>query len=139
MLQTTLKLSADHQKFLRQHIDSDGQNEVCGLIGGVWQPYDRLALAQAVIPIPNAAADPRVRYAMLPAAQSRAMLTFEQQGWETIGIYHSHPQGIALPSPTDIAEALYPDAVYVIGVPQGELRAWRIQRGRVWEVLLCIE
>lgn len=50
-------------------------------------------------------------------------------GEELVGIYHSHPVSQPYPSPTDRAEAHYPDALYVLvslrsGTP--ELRAYRI-------------
>ena len=31
-----------------------------------------------------------------------------------LGVYHSHPAGVAEPSPTDIDEAMYPEWAYVI-------------------------
>ena len=49
-----------------------------------------------------------------------------------IGVYHSHPAGKALPSPTDLAESMYPDWTYIIvglkGRPQ--IRAFRLRNGR---------
>lgn len=113
------------------HIAASPELEVCGLVGGQWQPYPRRAWGRAVFAVPNVADKPRVRYQMAAAEQVRVMLDFERQGWQTVAIYHSHPQGDARPSPDDVAAALYPDALYLIGVPGGELRAWRIVGGRV--------
>ena len=64
------------------------------------------------------------------------MLDFEKRGWEVVGIYHSHPSGSARPSPTDLAEATFSDAAYLIGVPGGDLRGWRINGGDVQPVQL---
>jgi proteasome lid subunit RPN8/RPN11 len=34
--------------------------------------------------------------------------------FEPLGIFHSHPAGPPVPSPTDIAEAAYPESIYVV-------------------------
>jgi proteasome lid subunit RPN8/RPN11 len=51
---------------------------------------------------------------MHPEEQLNAFLHFEAQGWELVGIYHSHPQGPDSPSAADLAEAYYPESVYLI-------------------------
>ncbi|NJL94189.1 MAG: M67 family metallopeptidase [Anaerolineae bacterium] len=124
-----LEIPVVHQNLIRTHVDTHPATEVCGLIGGLWQPYPRLARAFQVVPIANIDPHPAVRYTMDPQAQIEAILAFDQRGWDVVGIYHSHPHGTPIPSATDLAEANYPDAVYVIGVPHGALRAWRIIRG----------
>jgi proteasome lid subunit RPN8/RPN11 len=91
-----------------------------------------------VQPVDNIDEQPHIRFTMDPQRQLQIILDFEQQKWEVVGIYHSHPQGYARPSATDIAELTYPDAVYLIGVPQGELTAWRIIKGTVQPVLIEI-
>jgi proteasome lid subunit RPN8/RPN11 len=51
-----------------------------------------------------------------------------------IGVYHSHPLGDPVPSPTDIAEAMYPDWIYVIvGLKGGRARvgAFSLRAARV--------
>ncbi|MFL5894702.1 MAG: Mov34/MPN/PAD-1 family protein [Thermoleophilaceae bacterium] len=52
-----------------------------------------------------------------------------------VAIYHSHPRSAAEPSQTDINLAHYPHWTYVIVSLAGdpELRAWRIEDGRVEE------
>ena len=44
----------------------------------------------------------------------RNMLAMEAEGLELIAIYHSHPDGPARPSATDVANAYYPDTVQLI-------------------------
>jgi proteasome lid subunit RPN8/RPN11 len=54
-----------------------------------------------------------------------------------IGVYHSHPAGDPVPSPSDIAEAMYPDWIYVIvGLRSGRarVRGFRIRAKRVREL-----
>ncbi len=77
----------------------------------------------------NAAPAPSVRYRIDPREQLGAFHSMDAAGEELFGIYHSHPASVAFPSPTDRAEAYYPDTVYVLislrsGAP--ELRAYRI-------------
>jgi proteasome lid subunit RPN8/RPN11 len=138
MSETHLTLQESQLKGIKSHIASQPVQEVCGLVGGVWQPFDRLAVARAVIPIKNVDDNPALRYTMSPPEQVTAIMEFEKCGWEVVAIYHSHPGGPARPSPTDIAEASFPDAVYLIGVPGGDLRGWRIKRGEVWAVKIDI-
>jgi proteasome lid subunit RPN8/RPN11 len=133
---TRFLLQSIQLESIKRHIDAHPTVEVCGLIGGVWQPYDTLAIAHAVTPIENIDAQPHVRFTMNPKQQLHTLLQYEDQGWEMVGIYHSHPQGSAKPSPSDIAESHYPDAVYLIGVPQGEFTAWRIVKGVAYAVVL---
>ena len=72
---------------------------------------------------------PTTRYVIDPREQLRAFRSIDAAGEELVGIYHSHPVSQPYPSPTDRAEAHYPDALYVVvslrsGTP--ELRAFRI-------------
>jgi proteasome lid subunit RPN8/RPN11 len=57
-----------------------------------------------------------------------------------VAIYHSHPRSPAEPSQTDINLAYYPHWHYVIVSLAGEpeLRAWRINDGRVEEEPLTV-
>ena len=58
-----------------------------------------------------------------------------------VAIYHSHPRSPAEPSQTDINQAQYPHWTQVIVSPEGdpEVRAWRIEDGRVREEELVVE
>jgi proteasome lid subunit RPN8/RPN11 len=56
-----------------------------------------------------------------------------------LGVYHSHPQGAAWPSETDVAEALYPEWVYLIVGLQGSrpvMRGFRIRKSTLRQVPL---
>lgn len=81
--------------------------EGCGLIATAGERAVRL------YPGANIAAGVD-RYTMDPRDVLRALLEIESSGWALGAIYHSHPSGPARPSPTDLAEAYYPDALAVI-------------------------
>jgi proteasome lid subunit RPN8/RPN11 len=80
---------------------------------------------------------PVTRYAIDPREQLRAFRDMESTGEELVAIYHSHPVTQPYPSPTDRAEAHYPDAFYVLVSLRDrtpELRAYRVREGWVREV-----
>lgn len=82
-----------------------------------------------VIGCANVAATPAVRYRIDPREQLAAFRSMDVAGEELVAIYHSHPASVAYPSPTDRAEAYYPDATYVLVSLRGsepDVRAYRI-------------
>lgn len=111
--------------------------EVCGLISA------RGGGASRSIRVANTAPHPSSRYRMDPRAQIAALREMRESGEDLLAIYHSHPASPAAPSTVDIAEAGYPDAVYLIisldtkGVL--EMRGYRIRAGGASEVTLEIE
>ncbi len=111
--------------------------EVCGLISA------RDGAALRAVPVMNIAPHPEHRYAMDPAGQIAALKKMRETGEDLLAIYHSHPVSPAAPSSIDIAEAGYPDAIYLIislntkGVL--EMRGFRIREGVVGEVALEID
>lgn len=126
----SLDLTVEDARRILAHVQAEWPLEACGLLGGI----GRRVLA--VYPARNELASP-VRYRVHPDDLIRVIHELEEQGWELVGIYHSHPHGPPVPSATDVAEAYYPEAVYVIAAPvRGEwrLRAFRIADGTVREV-----
>lgn len=105
------------------HATESGKLECCGLIAG------RKGVPTRTIRCANVASTPAVRYRIDPREQLEAFRSMDALGEELIGIYHSHPASAAFPSPTDRAEAYYPDATYVLVSLRGdepEIRAFRI-------------
>ena len=70
--------------------------------------------------------------------QIQTMLTIEANDLELIAIYHSHPTSPAIPSPTDIAQAYYPELIQFILSLQKQkspsLRAFTIINNQVDEI-----
>jgi proteasome lid subunit RPN8/RPN11 len=111
---------------------ADAPLETCGLLVG------SEGHATHVLPVPNVLRS-RVTYQMDGQEFIDAMAACD---FEPLAIYHSHPQGPPVPSPTDISEAFYPDSIYiVISLAQEppSVRAFRIEGGVVTEIELTVE
>ncbi|MFL5677697.1 MAG: Mov34/MPN/PAD-1 family protein [Chloroflexota bacterium] len=116
-------------------------NEACGLIVGDAPAADG-GVALEYIPTRNKAASP-YRYEIEPADLLRLTIETDDADQVFWGIVHSHTHTPAVPSPTDIGLAFYPESLYILvslsedeAGPEGEpsLRAWRIFDGQVFEV-----
>jgi proteasome lid subunit RPN8/RPN11 len=119
---------------MHDEVSERAPEEACGLIAG------RDNTAWEVIPVTNALHSP-VRYRMDPQEQLEAFNRIEELGLEILAIYHSHPAGPTHPSLTDIAEAFYPDTVYIIWFRSGQgwnCRGFRISEEEVEEVPIYI-
>lgn len=61
----------------------------------------------------------------------------EENGWQFLAIYHSHPKSAAYPSPRDVERASWPESLYFIvsllSPENPEVRAFRIRDGEVTE------
>jgi proteasome lid subunit RPN8/RPN11 len=120
-------------------------NEACGLIVGD-APAADAGRALRFEPARNKAASP-YRYEIDPQDLLRLTIATDDADEVFWGIVHSHTHTPAVPSPTDIGLAFYPDALYVLvslsddevdpatGAPG--IRAWRILDGATYEVALA--
>lgn len=94
------------------------RDEVCGLLLGRGDTIDRL------VPCRNVAADPAVRFEIDPTALIAAHRAARGGAPAVIGHYHSHPSGVARPSPRDAADAAPDGSIWLI-VAGEEVTAWR--------------
>lgn len=118
-----LWLTPSQAKTLFQQAQQAAPAEICGLISG------QNGQALEIVPINNIAADPSMRYHLNPEQQAKALIRFQKQKRDLLAIYHSHPAGDPIPSPVDIREAAYPDAIHLIiglGSIEPRLGAWHI-------------
>ncbi|MBI3949470.1 MAG: M67 family metallopeptidase [Acidobacteria bacterium] len=104
--------------------------ECCGLLAGRGDIIDQLYR------LINIADTPETRYFADPKGLFQATKLMRTRGEKFQGIYHSHPRSAAYPSPTDVQQAYYPEAVYLILslVPKLELRAFSIREGKGEEI-----
>ena len=70
---------------------------------------------ERVLPLPNVHPNPLTGYLAEPLALLRALKELEREGLSLLAIYHSHPQGPAFPSPTDIREARWRGPYVIFG------------------------
>jgi len=108
--------------------------EACGVLAGHGEQVTH------IFPVPNVASEPHTRYQLDAQRLVTVFAQLERDNLTLLGFYHSHPNGEALPSPTDIREATYPDVAYVIvglkDVPR--ISAWRLRWGEAETVELHI-
>lgn len=92
-----------------------------------------------VFPARNALAS-ATAYEIAPKELFTLFGDIRAQALSFLGIYHSHPHSENIPSPTDIARAYYPDAVYFIISSQARapkpIRAFRIRDDEVIELVV---
>lgn len=124
-----LYLGDEHKTDMVAHCVSAAPNEGCGLFavndGTVTRVY----------PTSNAEASPS-GYTVPPEEHFAALEDAESRGWSLGGVFHSHPDGGARPSMTDVESALDPEWTYLVIGLRGspEIRAWRIAAGEISEV-----
>lgn len=89
------------------HLQANYPLEACGILAGVGNQVCHLYTIDNILASP-------VAYEMDPQQQFEAMIDLESRGWEMAAIFHSHPAGPERPSPTDLAQAYYPESVSII-------------------------
>ena len=131
---------------LIDHARAEYPNEMCGLVIGS-APVGDGGHALRFEATRNKAASP-YRYEIDPDDLYRITVAADDADETIWGIVHSHTHTPAVPSPTDIGLAFYPDALYLLvslsedesdpasGAPS--VRAWRIVEAVVHEVELLI-
>jgi [CysO sulfur-carrier protein]-S-L-cysteine hydrolase len=141
---TVTSLPASIREAVVAQARAEYPNEACGLIVGD-RPAADGGRALRFEPARNKAASP-YRYEIDPADLLRLTIATDDADEVFWGIVHSHTHSPAVPSPTDIGLAFYPDALYVLvtlsddeadpatGAPG--VRAWRIVDGAIHEVAL---
>jgi proteasome lid subunit RPN8/RPN11 len=138
----SVELAAAIRDALVRHARASLPNEACGLIVGD-APAAAGGRALRWEPTGNALASPS-RYEIDPMDLLRLSIAIDDAGETIWGIVHSHVASPARPSPTDVRQSLYPDALYLLvsldpaeeraGAPS--VRAWRIVDGAVHEVAI---
>ena len=109
--------------------------EACGLLAGSPSSDGASAAVRRFYPCENAAASAKL-YTVAPRDHLRADRDAESNGWQIIGVVHSHTHTDAYPSPTDVAQAPDPGWHYVIVSLRDDepsVRSYRIVDGEVTE------
>jgi proteasome lid subunit RPN8/RPN11 len=137
-----VRLPGPIARALVEHARAEYPNEACGVIVGDRPAADGGAGLRWE-PARNRAASP-YRYELHPDDLLRLTVETDDADETFWGIVHSHVHSPAVPSPTDVGLAFYPDALYVLvslapseadpATGEPGIRAWRIVDGQVYEV-----
>lgn len=142
---SAVTLSREIRDGIVAHAHAEVPNEACGIVVGD-RPAADGGRALRWAPLRNALASP-YRYAIDPGDLLQLTIATDDADEVFWAIVHSHVASPARPSPTDLRESHYPDALYILisldpaeGDSAGEpsLRAWRIADRGVHEVALTI-
>ena len=124
-----------------RHAQAESPHECCGLLLGDEAKIDTATRARNDSPGP-------ARYRVNPEDHFGAIHAARATGRRVVGVYHSHPHSSASPSFTDLAEASYPEYLYLIVSPSslgedpvdtGALRAYWLRDGRAIVEALRVE
>lgn len=118
---------------IRAHGQETYPEECCGLLLGAMTADGNHAVA--IHRVENRQGENRQRrYFIRPEDYQRADRDARRRSLDIVGIYHSHPDHPARPSPTDLERAAFPGYTYVIVSIQGgepaELTAWSLAPDR---------
>ena len=113
-----LQLSRNQHAELLKWAASAGEQECCGLVLGEGTSISCVLLAD------NVAADPRRYFEIDPAILISVQKHRRAGGPDIVGYFHSHPNGLARPSATDVRQA-EPDGKFWLIICDGQVSAWR--------------
>lgn len=122
---------------LIQLAQNSPDEEICGLISRDHHGFKNC------YPIVNIARDNKRFFMLDPQSQIAAIRLMRENGEELAAIYHTHPASPPLPSPADVEQHEYPDALYLIislltkSVP--EMRGFYIRGSNIHEVSIELE
>jgi len=134
-----LQIARAQVEAMIEHARQEFPNECCGLLAGLQGRVELLLRGQNVDHSPYT-------YHLDPKEQLQLFKEMDARGLDLLGIYHSHTQSAAYPSRTDVAQAYYPDAAYVIvslrepdAVADAvDVRSFRIRDGLITEEELLV-
>jgi len=105
-----LQLRREHVDAMIAHARETAPQECCGLIGGVSE-----ARAVTLYRLRNVTPHPESAYEAAPEDLFAAQRQMRERGETLLAIYHSHPRSTdPTPSETDVRQAFYPTATYLI-------------------------
>jgi [CysO sulfur-carrier protein]-S-L-cysteine hydrolase len=124
-----LLLEPGHWQSMRDQVATEAPLEACGLLAGKGERVEQVLRMQN-------AAKSAVRFRLDPQEQFDVFNAMDERGLELTGIYHSHPRGPSTPSPTDVAESVYPvvNLIWSPGQDGWQVGGFWIEDGQVVQV-----
>ncbi|HEY7290935.1 MAG TPA: M67 family metallopeptidase [Vicinamibacterales bacterium] len=104
--------------------------ECCGILIG--RSDEQSSEIVDATPARNISPRPTVRFLVEPRDHLDALRDARQRNLAVVGFYHSHPRTAPAPSETDLAEATYPNHLFLIvglRAEPPELRLYRFRDG----------
>lgn len=102
-----LSISSQHYQEIIAIVDKIAPIEACGMIAGEKKQ------SKKVFHITNTLDSP-YEYLMDPEEMLKAFWEIDEQDWEVLAFFHSHPMSRPIPSSTDLARNYYPDTPHLI-------------------------
>ena len=101
------RIGGDVLATVESHARRDAPLECCGLLVGTGDLIDE------AVPAANVLASAS-RFELDPRVHLETNRRLRGTARSVLGAYHSHPRSAAVPSPRDLAEARYPEFVWMI-------------------------
>lgn len=112
-----LSISSQHYQEIIAIGEKIAPIEACGIIAG------KNGRSMKVFQITNILNSP-YEYLMDPSEMLKAFWEIDEQEWELLAFFHSHPMSRPIPSKTDLARNYYPDTPQLIlGKSQSEWKS----------------
>ena len=108
---------------LRSHAAAAHPHEACGVLLG-----DAAGCIVEAVAARNVAAHPERSFEIEPAVLLASHRSARGRGLTVAGWYHSHPDGVGQPSPTDAARAVEDGKLWLV-VAGDAVSAWRVVPG----------
>ncbi len=112
------------------HARAEAPRECCGILVGRGSSISEAVAARNL-------ATEATRFLVDPQDHINVMRAARGRDLQILGFYHSHPHTSPVPSPTDRAEASYPDHLYLIvslAIEPADVRLFRLADGNFLEV-----
>ncbi len=140
-----LRLTCDHLQAIQTHAESTYPEECCGLLLGKLEGEVKTPVE--VLPTENSWGDEtadsfqtiasslqgkpskRNRFSIAPKVMLEAQKDARDRNLDIIGIFHSHPDGSAVPSEFDRAIAWQQYSYIIVAIRQGlacDLKSWSL-------------
>jgi [CysO sulfur-carrier protein]-S-L-cysteine hydrolase len=136
----SVTLPADLVQAIVDHTRSEYPNEACGVIVGD-RPAADGGVALRWVPMRNEYASP-LRYRIHAQDLYPVLVEVDDADDRAFwAIVHSHVRSAAYPSPTDVGQALFPDALYLLVSLEADepaFGAFRIVDGTIFPVELLV-
>ena len=117
-----LLLKPDDLKRIADHAETDYPREACGLLLGFWRADGDIEVTRVAASENKATPgrndrfeiDPELRLRLMREARDTGPIGMDGASRGIIGHYHSHPNGTAQPSATDLEMVWEPGLVWLI-------------------------